>query len=78
MTIPKGSFGISFGGLQDSLETQLNKQGLTLSNETDLIQDCADAITTLYICGYLTETETDKARTRLFKDIKRKVKPLKA
>lgn len=77
MVIPVGSFGLSFGIWEDDdIETQLNRQGLTLSIHADLTQERANALADLYVCGYLTASEVDKARNRLFKDIKSKVKPL--
>jgi hypothetical protein len=68
-------YGISFGALSDDIEDQLLRQGFTLGDKAQKTQRCADYISFLRIHSILTETESDRARERLMKEIKRTVAP---
>ena len=70
------SFGLCLSALADDLEVQLQKQGLTLGDQAQLLQRHADAITLLRIHEVITGAESDRARERLFKRIRRTVQPL--
>lgn len=72
------SFAVSFGGLCDDLEIQLNRQGLTLGSHAELMNRDAHEIARLRIRGLLTEVESGKARNRLFKEIGKHVKPVES
>ena len=63
---------IILGALADDLSVQFEKAQVEYIGKTplDIIQRSADAISLLSIHGYLTESETRKARQRLMKEIK--------
>ena len=63
---------IILGALADDLSVQFDKAQVEYIGKTplDIIQRSADAISLLSIHGYLTESETRKARQRLMKEIK--------
>ncbi len=63
---------IILGPLADDLSEQFKKAGVEYVGKTsiELIQKSADAISLLYIRGYLSESEARKARERLMKEIK--------
>jgi hypothetical protein len=69
-------YGISFGALSDDIEDQLLRQGFTLGDKAQKTQRCADYISYLRIHSMLTETESDRARQRLMKEIKRDVRSI--
>ena len=63
---------IMLGPLADALSVQFEKAGVRYIGKPSLdnIQKSANAISLLYIRGYLTEAETLRARKRLMKEIK--------
>ena len=63
---------IILGALADDLSVRFEKAQVEYIGKTplDIIQRSADAISLLSIHGYLTESETRKARQRLMKEIK--------
>ncbi len=63
---------IILGALADDLSVQFEKGHVEYVGKTplDIIQRSADAISLLSIRGYLTESETLRARKRLMKEIK--------
>ncbi len=62
---------IILGALADDLSVQFKKAGVQYIGKPslDIIQRSADAISLLSIRGYLTESETLRARKRLMKEI---------
>ena len=63
---------IELGALSPSISEQLAAQGLeqTGGDRVDLLDRMADAITLLYLHGYMTAGETERARKRLVKKLK--------
>jgi len=72
------AYGIEFGALSDDIEVQLQRQGFTLGDRAERIQRWATEISSLRIHGLLTESESDRARKRLWKELTQTVKPLPA
>jgi hypothetical protein len=70
------SYQIAFGALADDIEDQLKPQGLTLGSRASMIHRAAENISYLAIHGLLTDSEKDRARKRLMKEIKAAVKPI--
>lgn len=69
---------ITFGALADPIRKQLRLQGLRAPREmVKAFQRCADAITLLALHNLLPDGETHKARVRLIKQIRVRVKMLK-
>lgn len=67
---------ISFGALSPPLVHQLSEQGVSIPVRKEYrLQKAADHIVTLAIAGYLSESEVNKARKRLMKDICRLAVP---
>lgn len=69
-------FNLHCGALSKPVGEQLREQGLSME-ERDLsrIQRATESVTFLAIHGYLTESETEKARNRIVKEIGRKAVP---
>lgn len=68
------AFQISFGALADDIEDQLRPQGLTLGSRASMIHRAAENISFLAIHQFLTDSEKDRSRKRLMKEIKAAVK----
>ena len=71
--------GISFGATSPSIDEQLRNQGLKLDIEPlqrGHLQRDVDEVTRLRVRCILTEAESDKARKRIFRIIKKHTKPL--
>lgn len=64
---------LHFGSLADPLEEQLKAKGVTLKNikKYDL---CMKSISTLYIHGYLTDSEREKVYKRFLKELEKDIK----
>lgn len=62
-------YGITLGALADDIEDQLQRQGWTLGDRAERFQRWANEISSLRIHELLTETESDRARKRLWKKI---------
>ena len=71
-------YGIEFGALCDDIEVQLQRQGFTLGDQAERLQRWANEITSLRIHGLLTESESDRARKRMWKELTAIVKPIPA
>ena len=71
-------YSITFGALCDDIEVQLQRQGFTLGDRATLFQRWATEISSLRIHGLLTETESDRARKRLWKELQGTALPLPA
>lgn len=69
-------YGVEFGALCDDIEVQLQRQGFTLGDRAVLFQRWATEISSLRIHGLLTESESDRAHKRLWKEPTQTVKPL--
>ena len=69
-------YGVEFGALCDDIEVQLQRQGFTLGDRAVLFQRWSTEISSLRIHGLLTESESDRARKRLWKELTATVKPL--
>ena len=72
---------ISFGALSPPIGEQLRDQGFKLDLtplSRELLQQDNDQVTRLFIRGILTESETSKARKRIFKIISKQAKPLQS
>lgn len=69
-------YGVEFGALADDIEVQLQRQGVTLGDRAPLFERWATEIYSLRIHGLLTESESDRARKRLWKELTATVKPL--
>jgi hypothetical protein len=72
-------FQIRFGALSPSIHEQLRDQGFTLDMDPLQIahlQRDADEVTRLYVRCVLTEAQSNKARWRISKIIKKQAKPL--
>ncbi len=70
---------ISFGALAPPIDEQLREQGFKLDLDPlprRHLQRGADEVSRLHVRGILTESETDKARKRIFQIIKKQAKPL--
>jgi outer membrane protein assembly factor BamA len=68
---------IELGAMSDTIAKQLHDQGVEqIGKSVELLDRMANAITILYLHGCLTDSETDKARKKLVKQIK--VRPLTA
>lgn len=82
MTIPQqmlGRLSVSFGALSPPIDEQLRQQGLKLDMDPLLrrhLQRDADEVTRLRVRCILTEAESDKARKRIIRIIKKQAKPL--
>lgn len=70
------AFQITFGALAGDIEDQLRPQGLTLGSRASMIHRAAENISYLAIHGLLTDSEKDRARKRLMKEIKVAVKAI--
>jgi hypothetical protein len=70
---------ISFGALAPPIDEQLREQGFKLDLDPlarQHLQRDADEVSRLRVRGTLTESESDKARKRIFQIIKKQAKPL--
>ena len=70
---------ISAGALSPSIDEQLRDQGFKLDMDPlqrAYLQRDADEVTRLRVRCILTEAESDKARKRIFRIIKKHAKPL--
>ena len=82
MTIPQqmlGRLSVSFGALSPPIDEQLRQQGLKLDMDPLLrchLQRDADEVTRLRVRCILSEAESDKARKRILRIIKKQAKPL--
>lgn len=66
----KKEMHIEFGALVPPIADQLCKQGLSmLASDLKRCQKLADALSDLFVAAVLTESEIDKARSRLMKII---------
>lgn len=63
---------LEFGALAPPLLTQLDRQGLKSAREIDwtAVQNDADAISRLYVCGLLYTKEVERVRTRFINRLK--------
>ena len=68
---------ITFGGLADPIEKQLNAQGFTLGDYTKVFQIIQDGVTMGYAHGVITDSECDRIMNRYMKLIKKRMQPLK-
>tara|TARA_R100001244_G_C5168875_1_gene131570 strand:- start:2711 stop:2953 length:243 start_codon:yes stop_codon:yes gene_type:complete len=62
---------LSFGAMSESIKEQLTELGLIKGIE-DKVEDLdrvANAITKLYLCGYIPPSQTDKSRKKLMKEV---------
>jgi hypothetical protein len=82
MTIPQQTLGrlsVNFGALSPPIDEQLREQGLKLDMDPLLrghLQRDVDEVTRLRVRCILTEAESDKARKRILRIIKKQTKPL--
>ncbi len=73
-------FGLSLGALAPLICEQLREQGLRMDLEPlarQCLQQDADELSRLRVRGILTESESDRARRRLMKEIAKHVRPIK-
>lgn len=68
---------ISFGELSDTIQAQLNSQGLSLGIANAIrLQNMAKSITDLFIFGLITPIQADAARKKLMKRIIESAAPI--
>lgn len=73
-TPEKNRMGLTFGAMADSIEAQLDEQGLGGAKDQGASwQRSTDAITWLSIRGLLSPTHVRQARKRLVREIARAV-----
>jgi dihydroorotase len=66
---------IELGAMSDAIAKQLHDQGVEqIGKSVELLDRMTNAITILHLHGCLTDSETDRARKKLVKQIK--VRPL--
>ena len=70
---------IELGVLADNLSVQFEKAGVSYcgTQPLEILQRSSEAISLLYIQGYLSETEAEKARKRVLEDVKVRKKTIK-
>ena len=73
----KKEFGIHFGILCNKISVQCLAQGYTLGDNANRIDSLAESINHLYFSNIITERDMNKCNDRLFKMIKKYVKPYK-
>lgn len=67
----KATLNLRYGAVSPLIAGQLKEQGFVVDHQHNLEswQKCADAITLLFLHGYLTDAEKLKCRKRLHKAI---------
>ncbi len=70
---------IELGVLADNLSVQFEKAGVSYcgTQPLEILERSVEAITLLYIQGYLSEAEAERARKRVLEDIKVRKKTAK-
>lgn len=66
---------IRLGSLIKPIEEQLKEQNLTCNN-VNAFQRINDSISCLYLTGYITDTQKDKAYKKLAKEINKNAKSI--
>jgi hypothetical protein len=76
MSVNVKDVGFSFGILFDDLETQANKQGYTLGEDAEMLENLRHCLNVVRINRLLSEAQADKAYGRLIKLIVKSLEPL--
>jgi hypothetical protein len=71
------SIGFYHGAFADSYEKQANEQGYTLGDKAEMFDKIAFSYNMLRIHGLLTDSESNKVRQRIQKNLASSVKRLK-
>lgn len=69
-----GELTLAMGAISDPIAKQIEDAGLNAPMDCQRLQMAADAISRLFICGYITNSMADSARKKLMKDIVKAVK----
>lgn len=65
------------GAVDEPIENQANVAGYTFGDHAEQLQKAVDSINNLYVRSLITDGEYSKIRTRLHKQMKRFLKPIK-
>lgn len=66
---------ISLGAMSPKLSEQLANQGATVSN-VEMYERCFDAVTQLYLCGYIAPSVAESTRKKILKEVFKKVEQI--
>ena len=64
---------LSVGAMSDDISEQLKVHGLFVENDFKY-QNALDAVSRLFICGYIPEPVATKARNKIVKDVFKNIK----
>lgn len=69
---------LRIGAVAPSLKQQLTAQGFKFdAHALSFIEDDKNAISRLYIRGYLTDTQAEKMKNKIYNKVKATIKPSK-
>ena len=70
--------GFHYGALCEPLEVQANKQGFTLSEEKERLEELNKSMIHCWVCGLCTDSQKDAMMKKMQKKVVKALKPLKS